>query len=63
MIDGVDLPRIIRESTTSLTADVMTTDVMTTDVMTDVRTQGERTDDMVSGLVDRMLGRAVRGQP
>ncbi len=42
MIDGVDLPRIIRESTTSVTADVMTADVMTADVMTDVRTQGER---------------------
>ena len=52
VIDGVDLPRIIRESTTSVTADVMT----------DVRTQGERADDMVSGLVDRMLGRTVRGR-
>ncbi|MFN8228795.1 MAG: hypothetical protein U0R18_18975 [Mycobacterium sp.] len=47
VIDGVDLPKIIRESTTSVTAEVMT----------DVRTQGERADDMVSGLVDRMLGR------
>ena len=42
----VDLPKIIRESTTSVTAEVMT----------DVRT-GERADDMVSGLVDRVLGR------
>ena len=50
VIDGVDLPRIIRDSTTSVTADVMT----------DVRNQGERADDMVSGLVDRMLGRAGR---
>ncbi len=48
VIDGVDLPKIIRESTTSVTADVMT----------DVRTQGERADDMVSGLVDRVLGRS-----
>lgn len=48
IIDGVDLPKIIRESTTSVTADVMT----------DVRTQGERADDMVSGLVDRVLGRS-----
>ncbi len=48
VIDGVDLPRIIRESTTSVTAEVMT----------DVRTQGERADDMVSGIVDRMLGRS-----
>ena len=50
VIDGVDLPRIIRDSTTSVTADVMT----------DVRNQGERADDLVSGLVDRMLGRAGR---
>lgn len=50
IIDGVDLPRIIRESTTSVTAEVMT----------DVRTQSERADDMVSGIVDRMLGRTAR---
>ncbi|MET0451874.1 MAG: hypothetical protein ABW137_08535 [Mycobacterium sp.] len=48
IIDGVDLPAIIRESTTSVTAEVMT----------DVRTQGQRADDAVSGFVDRMLGRA-----
>ncbi|MBX7431028.1 hypothetical protein JDV09_02705 [Mycobacterium sp. Y57] len=47
VIDGVDLPTIIRESTTSVTADVMT----------DVRSQGERADDAVAGFVDRMLGR------
>lgn len=47
VIDGVDLPAIIRESTTSVTAEVMT----------DVRTQGERADDAVSGFVDRVLGR------
>jgi hypothetical protein len=47
VIDGVDLPAIIRESTDSVTAEVMT----------DVRIQGERADDMVSGFVDRMLGR------
>ncbi|MDT5092602.1 MAG: hypothetical protein QOH60_1965 [Mycobacterium sp.] len=47
VIDGVDLPAIIRESTNSVTAEVMT----------DVRTQGERADDMVSGFVDRILGR------
>jgi uncharacterized RDD family membrane protein YckC len=39
VIDGVDLPAIIRESTSSVTADVMT----------DVRTQGERADDFVAG--------------
>ncbi|MGE5695881.1 MAG: hypothetical protein ACM4D3_11795 [Candidatus Sericytochromatia bacterium] len=47
VIDGVDLPAIIREST----------DTVTAEVITDVRTQSERADDMVSGLVDRMLGR------
>lgn len=47
VIEGVDLPAIIRESTNSMTAEVMT----------DVRTQGERADDMVAGFVDRMLGR------
>jgi hypothetical protein len=31
---------------------------MTAEVMTDVRTQGERADDVVAGIVDRMLGRA-----
>jgi hypothetical protein len=47
VIDGVDLPAIIRESTGTVTAEVMT----------DVRTQGERADDAVSGFVDRLLGR------
>jgi hypothetical protein len=47
IIDGVDLPRIIRESTTGVTAEVMT----------DVRTQGQRADDAVAGFVDRVLGR------
>lgn len=47
IIAGVDLPAIIRESTESVTAEVMT----------DVRTQTARADDMVSGFVDRMLGR------
>ena len=47
VIEGVDLPAIIRESTNSMTAEVMT----------DVRTQGERADDVVAGIVDRMLRR------
>jgi hypothetical protein len=47
IIDGVDLPAIIRESTNSVTAEVMT----------DVRSQGQRADDVVAGFVDRMLGR------
>jgi hypothetical protein len=47
VIEGVDLPAIIRDSTNSMTAEVMT----------DVRTQGERADDAVAGIVDRMLGR------
>ena len=52
VIDGVDLPGIIRESTNSMTAEVMT----------DVRSQGERADDLVAGIVDRVLGRD-RDQP
>lgn len=47
VIDGVDLPGIIRESTSSVTAEVMT----------DVRSQGERADDRVARIVDRVLGR------
>jgi hypothetical protein len=47
VIEGVDLPAIIRDSTNSMTAEVMT----------DVRTQGERADDIMAGIVDRMLGR------
>jgi hypothetical protein len=47
VIEGVDLPAIIREST----------DTVTAEVMTDVRAQSEKADDMVSGFVDRMLGR------
>ncbi len=47
VIDGVDLQAIIRDSTASVTEEVMA----------DVRTQGERADDMVAGFVDRMLGR------
>lgn len=47
VVDGIDLQAIIRQSTESVTAEVMT----------DVRTQGERADDMVSGFVDRLLGR------
>jgi hypothetical protein len=47
VVDGIDLPAIIRKSTDSVTAEVMT----------DVRSQGERADDMVSGFVDRLLGR------
>lgn len=55
VIEGVDLPAIIRASTTSVTADVMT----------DVRSQGERADDAVAGFVDRMMGRrrGSRGNP
>ncbi|TGD89302.1 hypothetical protein BayCH28_08115 [Mycolicibacterium sp. CH28] len=47
VIDGVDLPAIIRESTGTVTAEVIT----------DVRTQTARADDIVAGFVDRMLGR------
>ncbi len=47
VIDGVDLEAIIRQSTSTVTENVMS----------DVRSQGERADDMVSGFVDRLLGR------
>jgi hypothetical protein len=47
VIEGVDLPAIIRDSTNSVTAEVMT----------DVRSQGERADDLVAGIVNRVLGR------
>lgn len=47
VVAGIDLPAIIRESTSTVTADVMS----------DVRTGGERADDAVSGLFDRILGR------
>ena len=52
IIDGVDLPSIIRESTGTVT----------TEVMTDVPTQTARADDVISGFVDRMLGREPGGQ-
>jgi len=47
VIEGVDLPAIIRDSTSSVTAEVMT----------DVRSQGERADDRMAGIVNRVLGR------
>ena len=47
IIDGVDLSTIIRESTGTVTAEVMT----------DVRSQTARADDVISGFVDRLLGR------
>lgn len=50
VVDGIDLPAIIRQSTDSVTAEVMT----------DVRSQGERADDLVAGFVDRLLGRESR---
>jgi hypothetical protein len=52
VIDGVDLQAIIRQSTATVSENVMA----------DVRTQGERADDMVSGFVDRLLGRAREEQ-
>ncbi|WP_262365518.1 hypothetical protein [Gordonia sp. OPL2] len=53
IIDGVDLTDIIREASTSVTADVMT----------DVRSSGERADDAVANLVSRVLRRRVNGAP
>jgi hypothetical protein len=52
VIDGVDLQAIIRQSTATVSENVMS----------DVRTQGERADDMVSDFVDRLLGRAREEQ-
>ena len=49
IIDGVDLPDIIREASTSVTADVMT----------DVRSTSERADDAVANAVNRFLRRRV----
>ena len=48
VIDGVDLPRIIRESTTS----------MSTEAMNGARVQSMHADDVVATVVGRLLGRA-----
>ncbi|NMO00504.1 hypothetical protein HH308_04660 [Gordonia sp. TBRC 11910] len=53
IIDGVDLNAIIRDASTSVTADVMT----------DVRSGGERADDAVAEFVGRMLGRNRAAKP
>jgi hypothetical protein len=47
IIDGVDLQAIVRDSTTTLT----------TGVLDDVRTQGARADDVVAGVIGRLLRR------
>ncbi|MCP9271682.1 hypothetical protein [Mycolicibacterium arenosum] len=47
VVAGINLPAIIRESTGSVTSDVMH----------DVRSQSERADDAVAGIVDRILRR------
>lgn len=47
IMDGVDLPRIIRESTGSLT----------TEAVRGVRSQGMAADEAVSGFIGRLLGR------
>lgn len=52
IIDGVDLPGIIREASTSVTADVMT----------DVRSTSERADDAVAVMVGRLLRRRVAAE-
>ena len=49
IIDGVDLTDIIRDASSSVTADVMT----------DVRSSGERADDVVANMVNRVLRRRV----
>jgi hypothetical protein len=47
IIDGVDLQAIVRDSTTTLT----------TGVLEDVRTQGAHADDVVAGMIGRLLRR------
>ena len=49
VVDGIDLPAIIRDSTGSLASDAVT----------GVRVQGQHADDAVGNLVGRMLRRAV----
>lgn len=49
IIEGVDLPDIIRDASTSVTADVMT----------DVRSTSERADDAVANAIGRLLRRKV----
>lgn len=53
VIDGVDLPKIIRDSTMSVT----------TGAIGNVRATGERADAMVSGIVNRVLGRSDSSEP
>ena len=48
VIEGVDLPRIIREST----------DSMSNEAVRGVRTQGMQADDAVAGFVGKLFGRA-----
>lgn len=51
VIEGVDLPRIIRESTGSMSAEAVR----------GVRTQGMQADDAVAGFIGKLLGRS-RGE-
>ncbi|MFQ1002636.1 hypothetical protein [Modestobacter sp. SSW1-42] len=48
VVDGIDLPEIIRSSTGTLA----------TDAVRSVRSETRRADDAVAGLVDRLLGRS-----
>jgi hypothetical protein len=48
VVDGIDLPEIIRHSTGALTSDSVRT----------VRTEARNADDVVAGVVDRLLRRA-----
>ncbi len=51
VIEGVDLPRIIRESTDSMSAEAVL----------GIRSQGMHADDAVAGFVGKVLGRARPG--
>jgi len=50
VVDGIDLPDIIRHSTGALTSDSVRT----------VRTEARNADDLVAGIVDRLMRRSAR---
>jgi hypothetical protein len=53
VIDAIDLPEIVRESTGALSSDAVRA----------VRAEGRRADDRVAGLVDRLLRRSTVPAP
>ena len=53
VIDAIDLPEIVRESTGALSSDAVRA----------VRVESRRADDRVAGVFDRLLRRSQRGRP